>query len=151
VKTDETPFAQLFDRMEDLWERGDMAAADEIYADPIIQNGQPVGVAEIKRFVEILRAAFPDAHTDVTVAAVDDDTVVLTLHQEGTHLGRWDSRFGRIEPTGKRYAMAGIEIFRIGAGKVHEAWLQWDMLGLLTQLGATVEIPSAQAGPKSPE
>ena len=50
----------------------------------------------------------------------------------GTHRG---DLFG-ISPTGKQVRMGGISIYRIADGRMREAWVARDDLGLLRQLGA---------------
>lgn len=42
---------------------------------------------------------------------------------------------GRLSPTGKRYTINMIEIFRFADGKAVEVWIEYDTLGLLRQLG----------------
>ncbi len=41
-----------------------------------------------------------------------------------------------MSPTGKRYSIAEIHIFRIRDGPIVEHWHQFDQLGMLRQLGA---------------
>jgi predicted ester cyclase len=45
-----------------------------------------------------------------------------------------------VEPTNKALRWTGITIDRIANGKIAESWANWDMLGMLQQLGA---IPRA--------
>jgi predicted ester cyclase len=40
-----------------------------------------------------------------------------------------------IPPTGKRVAIRGIDILRIAGGKIVEIWANFDLLGMLQQLG----------------
>jgi predicted ester cyclase len=42
-----------------------------------------------------------------------------------------------VAPTGKRATWTGIAIDRIAGGKIAESWVNWDMLGMLQQLGAS--------------
>jgi predicted ester cyclase len=42
-----------------------------------------------------------------------------------------------LDPTGRAATVTGITIQRIGdAGQIVEGWTNWDMLGMLQQLGA---------------
>jgi predicted ester cyclase len=41
-----------------------------------------------------------------------------------------------IAPTGKQVTATGILIYRITGGKIVEEWLQYDVMGLMQQLGA---------------
>ena len=40
-----------------------------------------------------------------------------------------------IAPTGKQVSIGGISIYRITDGKMQQAWIEYDMLSLLQQLG----------------
>jgi predicted ester cyclase len=48
-----------------------------------------------------------------------------------------------IAPTGKSITITGIEINRIAAGKIVEGWSNFDLLGLLQQLGVLPPLQSA--------
>jgi predicted ester cyclase len=91
--------------------------------------------------VSMLRQAFPDVRYaidgDIIVSA---DTVVTRWTASGHHQG---AVFG-IPPTGKRITWTGITIWRIDAGKVVEAWVSRDMLGLLQQVGAVPALGASQ-------
>ena len=49
----------------------------------------------------------------------------------GTHQGT----FQGMPPTGKQVTGSGISIHRIANGKIAEAWVNFDTLGMLQQLG----------------
>ena len=38
-------------------------------------------------------------------------------------------------PTGKHITMSGLELFRLADGKIVEAWVAYDNLSLMQQLG----------------
>ncbi len=50
-----------------------------------------------------------------------------------------------IAATSKQFAVTGIHIYRVVDGKLQEEWENWDMLGLLRQLGV-VPQPAGAAG-----
>ncbi len=74
----------------------------------------------------------------------------MTLHEvladggyvafRATEIGTHEGEFMGIEPTGRRVEMEGTVIHRLEDGKVAETWAQFDVLGLLRQLGA-IELP----------
>ena len=66
----------------------------------------------------------------------DGEYVATRWTATGTHKG---DLFG-IAPTGKQSTVTGITIDHWVDGKVAEAWVNWDTLGLLQQIGA---VPSA--------
>ena len=46
-------------------------------------------------------------------------------------------------PTGKHVSATGISVDRIQDGKIVETWTNWDMLGVLQQIGAIPELAPA--------
>jgi len=61
------------------------------------------------------------------------DKVVARFRISATHKGE----FFRIAPTGKKVTFTAIGIFCIHEGKMDEAWVEFDALGLMRQLGAS--------------
>ena len=130
------PNAELLQKIDDLWNGGDLDAIRDLYAGDFTVNGQPAGPDGVEALLRSLRSAFPDMSFELTHQVTEGDQIALRFVQRGTHTGPWDSPLGTIEPTGKRFEIGSIEIFRLAGGKAAEAWLEYDMLGLLQQLGA---------------
>ena len=130
------PNAELLQKIDDLWNGGDLDAIRDLYAGDFTVNGQPAGPDGVKALLRSLRSAFPDMSFELTHQVTEGDQIALRLVQLGTDKGPWDSPLGTIEPTGKRFEIGSIEIFRLAGGKAAEAWLEYDMFGLLQQLGA---------------
>lgn len=124
---------------DELWNRWQLQAADEILAARIRFRGS-LGFEcedreEVKRYVEIVRAAFPDWHSRVEEMIVADGRVVTRLTWSGTHRGR----FGRLEPTGARVEFPGAGFFRIADGLIDEAWIVGDTWAMWRALGSGLE------------
>jgi predicted ester cyclase len=126
--------------LEETFNEGNLALADELIA-PETENHDPATPAELrglrgpevfKRTVRMYRDAFPDVKMTVDDAVAADDKVVLRWHSEGTHRGE----LAGLAPTGARVSVTGISIDQWRDGKVVEAWVEWDNLGLARQLGA---------------
>ncbi len=119
-----------------IWNQGDLTAVEELYAPDIIDHspapGQAPGLEGEKQVVTQFRTAFPDLQTTNDDLIAEGDTVVLRWSGRGTHQGE----FAGIPPTGKPMTVTGIEIYRFSNGKVVERWGEFDMLGILQQLGA---------------
>ena len=82
------------------------------------------------------RDAFPDLRLTIEFMVADDAKLVAYIRTEGTHLGP----FMGAAPTGKRFAVKGVDIFAFdAAGLVSDHWGVFDTLGMMTQLGL---IPS---------
>jgi predicted ester cyclase len=62
----------------------------------------------------------------------------------GTHRGP----FMGIQPTNRELSWTGITIDRIVEGKIVESWANWDMMGMMQQLG--VVRPPGQSDEASP-
>jgi len=116
----------------ELWNTGNLAIADEIFAADYVNHGIP-GVTELKSYkgyVLKIRAAFPDSHFEVHDMVAEGDKVAARWTFTGTHKGEWG-----VPPTGKQMTQTGMGILRFAGGKIVEAWWNGDGLGLLQQLG----------------
>jgi steroid delta-isomerase-like uncharacterized protein len=121
---------------DDIWNRGDLAAVDEVmaanakYYGPHMPNG--VGDRESwRRAISTYREAFPDSHVTFEELITSGDTIVGRWTATGTHRGRLPG----VAATGKRIAIGGITIYRFADDKIVEAWEQLDLLGMWQQLG----------------
>lgn len=120
--------------IEEVYNQGNLAIVDELVASDFVMHSasdEIHGPAGAKQFVTMLREAFPDLHVTIEDQIADGDKVVTRWSSEGTHLGE----FQGIPPTGKHGMMTGIDIDRVGGGKIVECWVNEDDLGLLQQLG----------------
>jgi predicted ester cyclase len=126
--------------LEESFNDGNFALVDELIA-PEAVNHDPATPAELralrgpeqfKRTVSMYREAFPDVKMIVDDAIASGDKVVLRWHSEGTHRGE----LAGLAPTGVHAVVTGISIDHWSGGKVVEAWVEWDNLGLARQLGA---------------
>lgn len=126
---------------DDIWNRGDLGAVDEVmaadakYHGPHMPNG--IGNRESwRQAVRMYRSAFPDSHVTFEELVTSGDTVVGRWTATGTHNGPLPG----VKPSGKRIAIGGITIYRLRGGKIVEAWEQLDLLGMWQQLGV-VAVP----------
>ena len=122
---------------EEMFNRGNLAVADEVIAPDLIEHaalppGWPSGLAGVKQYVTTLRAAFPDFRYTVEDEIAEGDKVAVRLTARGTHQGEW---FG-IPATRKQATWTETHICRLAGGKVVEHWVEQDNLGMLQQLGA---------------
>lgn len=107
----------------------------EVYAPNVVDHdpaeGQPPGLAGIKRYWRNFTAAFPDLKFDPRAVCADDDYVTLVAEMFGTHKGEWQGH----APTGRTFSVRMIQTTRFADGLVVERWIVVDLLGLLRQLG----------------
>ena len=121
---------------EELFSRGNLDAADDIYAPDYVghdpSNPMDVrGLEAAKQAAADYREAFPDLRVTVEDLIAEGDRVAAHLRFRGTHLGELDG----IAPTGRRVDCTGIVVSRIEEGKIAEDWANFDDLGMMRQLG----------------
>ncbi len=125
---------------DEAWGRGNLDVFDELYTPDWIghfpQGLELRGPAAHKQFGQVFGAAFPDGRYTVEETLVAGDRVVTRYTFRGTHQGALRG----IAPTGRPVALIGITIQRLVGGHIAEQWAEYDMLGLLQQLGV---IPPA--------
>lgn len=122
---------------DDAWNRRDLDAAYEIYADEVAFQRVPfppvVGKEANKQADAGTLAAFTETRSTIDEVIVDGDTAVIRWTWEGVHSGTSPSL--GIPATGKRVRFVGCSVYHFRDGKIVEQWEYGDMLGLLQQLG----------------
>jgi steroid delta-isomerase-like uncharacterized protein len=124
---------------EELWNRGNLAAAEEMVAQDYVRHDlrpgdAPPGPAGQTAIAERFRAAFPDLRLEVEAIVAEGDLVVARWTISGTHTGPW----GNVPATDRAVRFAGVNFFRIAHSKIAEIWNVRDDLGLREQIGAPV-------------
>jgi steroid delta-isomerase-like uncharacterized protein len=121
------------------WALGNAGAMDEYYAEDFVNHsappGTPSGLNGMKASASVMMNAFSDVEVTIDDQIAEGDLVVTRWSGKNTHSGE----FMGIPATGKRLSLTGIAIDRIANGKIVESWSEWDMMGLMQQLGA---VPS---------
>jgi steroid delta-isomerase-like uncharacterized protein len=104
-----------------------------------------VGREQLKKNVQMYRAAFPDLQVKADEVATAGDKALVRWTARGTHKGP----FLGASPTNKSFRAQGITVYTFRDGKIVEEWTQWDALGLLRALGITpsVQLPLSQPSP----
>ena len=121
--------------------KGNMAVADEVLAENYVDHRLPFPDLPptregLKETVMRVRAAFPDIEPVIQDMVAGEDKVAVRVIAGGTH----QNTFNGIPPTGKRLSWQEVHIFRVADGKIVEHWGEFDMLGVLTQLGV-IQLP----------
>ncbi len=125
---------------EELFDRGNLDVADELFAPDFVFHDPTSGKdwsgpESVKQYATMMRAAFPDLNYTVEDQIAQGDKVVTRYTASGTHQGELMG----IAPTGNKVEITGISITRIEGGKIEEIWESYDALGMMHQLGV---IPS---------
>jgi len=120
---------------EEVWVKGNLDVVDELFADDYVNHNQPPnlprGKEGFKRMSRMYQSAFPNMKMVVEDLLADGDRVITRWVSTGKHAGE----FNGIPATGKDVRVTGISIDRIAEGKVAESWGEFDLAGLLMQLG----------------
>jgi steroid delta-isomerase-like uncharacterized protein len=133
----EQEIRDIVDRFTDkAWNGGDLDVIDELFSEDYVghdaPNPEPVrGTEGMKNFLRMYHAAMSDAHITLDDVIVGGDRVVTRWTGTGTH----DGDLMGIPPTGSSVRFTGIRIFRVADGKIVEGWVNWDVFGLMKQLG----------------
>lgn len=112
----------------------DPRAVDELAAEDFTAHTfgpLPPGREPLKQAMARAGAGVSEARFEIHDMIAEDDRVAVRLSTTARHTGT----FMGLEPTGKRYTIDEIHIFRIRDGQVTEHWHEFDKLALIGQLG----------------
>jgi len=119
----------------EVWNKGNLDVVPDLLSSDFVDHaappGFPPGLEGAKQVFMMYRGAFPDFRLSVEDVIAEGDKVVTRWVTQGTHQGELMG----IPPTGKRATVTGIDMFRVAGGKIAEHWGEFDMLGLMQQLG----------------
>ena len=119
----------------DLLNEWNSQVADEIIAEDGTFRGSLAVTVQtrdgFKRYVNLVRSAFPDFDNALDDLVSENDKVVARLTHTGIH--HKDELFG-IAPTNTRVTYAGVAIFNIKQEQIVDGWVIGDTLSLLRQL-----------------
>jgi predicted ester cyclase len=116
---------QVVERLvEDVLNRGDLSAIDEVYA--------PRLASAARKWIEPFLASFSDVEMRIVEMVAEGETVMARFSCSGTHTGVWLGH----PPTGRRFSrVAEVYSFRIVDGRITRAWGLEDTADRLRQLG----------------
>ena len=130
--------------IEEVWNKGKLDIADQLFTNDFVNNdpvNQARGLAAFKGVVTKYRSAFPDCRLDIDDIFSAGDKVVVRWRYSGTHKGKLEG----IAPTGRPVNGTGITIHLLSGDRIREAYVNWDTLGLMQQLGV-VTLPGKAIG-----
>jgi steroid delta-isomerase-like uncharacterized protein len=124
---------------EDVRNRRDVAAVNQIFSSDIVVYVDTPAGAEAVRGAEAIRqalqpylVAFPDLRFTIEDQIAEGDRVATRWTARGTHRGPLMGHAA----TGRSVSFGGTDIFRLADGKIVEGWAHYDRLVILQQLGA---------------
>ena len=126
---------------EEIWNKGNLDAADEILADNFVRRNpaswQPAtteGRDAFKDYVAQIRSIYPDFNVLVHIRVAEGDMVATGWTVTGTN-----------KDLNKPISIKGLSITRYSGGKAVEEWVAWDTHGLMQQFGM---IPQPETSAK---
>lgn len=119
--------------------KGNIQIVDDLFASDYVRHEphtpEMAGPEGVKQWITAVRTAFPDANFQIEDMVGEGDRVAMRWTVRGTHRGE----FLGVGPSGKQISNGGNSILRLAGGKIAEEWLNWDVLGMMQQLGAVQE------------
>jgi len=120
--------------VDDIFVGGSSAAVDALIAPDAVFHTYPFGAdprAGMRAAIERVRGGLSDGRFTIHELVAEGDLVAVRLTSAATQTGP----FMGMPPTGRRYEVEELHLFRIRGGQVVEHWHQFDQLGMLRQLG----------------
>src|SRR5262245_15248359 len=96
-------------------------------------DGSECTTTMLKSYIHLYRKGFPDLRFTILDQICEEDRVVTRWRVEGTQTGMLMG----INASGRPMKVEGIRIDRFEEGQIVETWNEWDVLGMLDQIGAT--------------
>jgi steroid delta-isomerase-like uncharacterized protein len=125
---------------EEVFSKGNLELVDELFASDYV--GHPSGYEEatrgqegVKDYVRGLRTGVSDLTVTVEDQVDDGDKIVTRWSAKGTH----DGELMTIPATQRVATVTGITIQRLHDRRIVEGWTNWDLMGMLQQLGVAPE------------
>jgi steroid delta-isomerase-like uncharacterized protein len=121
--------------VDEIFVQGRPETVDELLADDFVAHtwpstGHPKD--DLKAAIGRVSKSLADPRFTIDDMIAEGDRVAVRLTTSARQVGE----FMGIPPSGKRYEIEEIHVFRLGDGKVVEHWHQFDQMGMMKQLGA---------------
>ena len=126
--------------LEEVWNRRKPELIDQVVADKCIRTS-PAGVtrgpAGYRKEYDGFMAALPDFHLKIEEISSEGERVTVRFTGSGTQQGRLFD----IAPSGRHLTFPGLSLYHVMGGKIVEAYVSYDQLGIMQQ----VTIPASGA------
>ncbi len=124
---------------EEVWHKGNVdfisthCTPDFRYHDVLSADLDREG---FKQFVRTIRNAFPDVRFRLDEILVSGDSATVRWTATGTNRGEILGN----PATNRSGSVTGIEIIRMSGEKQREQWVNWDVYGMLRNLGMAPQL-----------
>lgn len=136
--SEESNMAACRDFMERAFNQGDLSAIDEYVAPDGIDHQEPPGTdfrSHLRQVITAMRTAFPDLHFDIQDMIAAGDIVAFRSIMTGTQLGALHLSQIHVPATQRSVSIPHLHYIRQVNGKTTDLWHQYDIPGLMRQLG----------------
>lgn len=116
--------------LAEVLNRGDRGALDELVAS-----------GPFRERVLAFLGAFPDLRVELEHLIAEGDMVAIRATGRATHAGP----FQGVPATGRPWTATCTALYRVEDGAIAEAWVQWDLLAILEQVGGIRRVEAATA------
>lgn len=124
---------------QEVWNEGRFEALDEVMAPDVVVHMPTAEIRGKQEFkskqLDLFSEAFSDMHLEIEETLASGERVAARWRVSMRHTGG----FQGIPPTGRELTMTGQSVFHFRDGRIVEAWDEWNLVHLLTQLGALPE------------
>jgi steroid delta-isomerase-like uncharacterized protein len=94
------------------------------------------GVEEIVQTLQGWAAAFPDAQGSIVRETEAGEIAVIEIIWRGTHTGALETPNGPLPPSGRMIELPACEVFVVQDGRIKTDTHYFDLMTMLTQIGA---------------
>lgn len=116
------------------------AAFREMYADPVVVNGERRTLPELVAMATGMRSVFTDTRREPVEVVQAPGQVAVAFRLRGRHAGPLLTPLGTVPPTGRTVDLKIIDILTITDGLIGAVQMVTDNLDLLLQLGAVTLV-----------
>ena len=126
----------------------DWDALDHLVSPEFVRHSDAAGEPgvrsrdDLKWFLRNECLTFPDARETVEALVAEGDRVAARHQLTGAQTGP----FGDHPPTGRPVRVRFLAVYRLEAGRLVEAWAEWDNLAVFAQMGIAPGRPQAEPG-----
>ena len=128
--------------VDEIFVQGRKETVDELLAEDFVAHTWPSTGnprADLKGAIDRTSAGLADPVFEIEDVIAEGDRVAIRLTAAATQVGEMMG----MPPSGKRYEIGEIHVFRLRDGKVVEHWHQFDQMAMMRQLGALPAQPEA--------
>lgn len=123
--------------LRDIVSSGQLDLADDLIAEGVVfvspYTAKPIhGRTGLRAMLAGIHAAFPDFYLHEEELLGEGDLVASRWVAGGTHTG---GDFNGVPPSGRRFEITGMSIYRVRDGRIVEGWVNDDTYLMRAQLG----------------